>query len=172
MYRKRKQRKSTLRHLENVTTGNDVAEEENPPPRSRRASVSSIYDDIDVYELVGRHEANGEASAYTGLTSDPYAYDELYGIQRIAIRVDPPSQEELAEPQEGPSARAWTSLPADLNQVNAQETSCSEEQTEYVDMLPNRLEVYANVKEETGTNLGLSKSMNNVVGCNTNKNKI
>ena len=31
---------------------------------------------------------------------------------------------------------------------------------------------HANVKEETGTNLGLSKSMNNVVGCNTNKNKI
>ena len=160
VYRQRTQRNATFYQIEG-TSRQEVSETQ-PPPRSRQSSVMSIYDEIEMYQQPGRKEASGLSTAYTVLTRDPYAY-ELYGLQRIAILLDQPAHEEnQTESKEGTNARAWASLPIGLNQVADQDKRCLEDQVEYIDMLPNRLEV--NTNGGICTNVGFSKSMNDVIG--------
>ena len=111
-----------------------------------------------MYQSNERNGASGEFN--------PYAYDELYGFRRFAIRVDGPSQDQT-EPKEGTDARTRWSLPIDLNQVTDQDNRCLDDEIEYVDMLPNCLEVNSNIKGKECTNVGLSKSMNDVIGLRT-----
>ena len=171
VYRKRKQRSETISPIAS-TTGQGITEAVQPTVTSR-SSVSSIYDEIEMYQSAGRSTGNAPPSAYTVLTRDPYAYDELYGLQRIAIFTDPSSNEDdQGKSEDVHHTRAWTSLPINLHQVKENKNG-PVDQCEYVDMLPDRLEVDASIKEKTVAKKGLSKSMSEVVGLrNTHKDTI
>ena len=58
---------------------------------SRLSSLDSIYDEIELYQSA-RTERTHLSSAYTVLTRDPYAYDELYGLQRVVILTHDPDR--------------------------------------------------------------------------------
>ena len=162
VYRKRKQRSETISPIES-TTGQGITEAVHPPV-TNRSSVSSIYDEIEMYQSAGTSTGNAPPSAYTVLTRDPYAYDELYGLQRIAILTDPSSNEEdQGTSEEMRQTRAWVSLPINLHQVKDKE-NVSVDQCEYVDMLPNCLEVNVDTREKHVAKKGISKSMSEVVG--------
>ena len=171
MYRKQKQQNGTINQIESTTRQGALEAEQ--PVTSRRSSACSIYDEIEFYQAAGRNTEHVQPTAYTVLTRDPYAYDELYGPQRIAILMDPSSTEEdKGKSEEMRHTRAWTSLPIDLHQVRDEEIP-QVDQCEYVDMLPNHLEVNTSIKEKTVAKKGLSKKMNEVVGLrNTNKHTI
>ena len=162
-YRKRKQHKATLNHHETAATQETSA---TPPTREERSPTSSMYDEIEMYASAGRGERQGGPSVYTVLNRDPYGYDELYGLQRIAILLDRPTTptEDQAVQKQMNHDRPWASLPTDLNQLTVIEKSCASNQAEYVDMLPHCLEVEANVEAGIGTKVGLSKSMNDGIG--------
>ena len=154
MYTNWKQRKaiviSTPNH--NVNDVNDAV--------SSKSSSSSIYDEIEFYESARSKHAQ-PASPYTVMTRDPYAYDEIFGLQRIAISTENPEQNNDEETTRSISGLKAQSLPIDLNKMHNDDINDME--VEYVDMLPEKLEPCANRIRYVDGGMQKSKSMNDVV---------
>ena len=160
-YRERQGNNKTMNSSENETDHVHVE-------MARIPSFPSIYDEIEMYQCVGRiDEAIRPINAYTVLTRDPYGYNELYGVHRVPIAMNPPQHDDGSGPSVR-SLRTWMSLPADLNKQN-ELVEYLMEKPDYVDMLPNRIEVRETEHKDICMNKGLSKSMNYVVCQSKNK---
>ena len=133
---------------------------------STQPSILSIYDEIDTYER-NLMERTQPLSPYSVLTRDPYGYDELYGLNRIAILThDPETTPSVAE-QSTPGLKAM-SLPTALN-MNFDEEYQGFEQDTYVDLLPEKLEAHVPARPTQCETKERSKSMNDVVFVSNNE---
>ena len=156
MYQK-KQRKTidvTTPNQENVINVGEIN-------HSQESSRHSIYDELELYEFARSADTN-PTSPYTVLTRDPYGYDELYGLQRrIAILTGNPDEtsEELTKLS---SVLKAASLPTNLNAM-ADDVNDTVEEEEYIDMLPEKLELQANGAKSVDGCMERSKSLNDVV---------
>ena len=126
---------------------------------SSKSSSSSIYDEIEFYESA-RTERAHPASPHTVMTRDPYAYDEIFGLQRIAILPENPEQKNK-DTTHSISGLKVLSLPIDLNKVGNYDIENTD--AEYVDMLPEKLEPCADRIRHVNDGMQKSKSINDVV---------
>ena len=126
---------------------------------SRLSSLDSIYDEIELYQSA-RTERTHLSSAYTVLTRDPYAYDELYGLQRVVtLTHDPCRNIQLTQKR---LCFKSISLPADLNVIAKKEPKSLTEK-DYVDLLPDKLEAHTDNGNCMQHCVGRAKSMNDLV---------
>ena len=153
--------KNWKHHKTSVVNANTPNQDAKNIDVSSKSSVSSIYDEIELYDFT-RPEHTHPTSPYTVLTRDPYGYDELYGLQRrIAILTDNPSQNN-EEPNPSTSDFKAFSLPTDLNAMIDDDIETIEEEV-YVDMLPEQLEASVDGGKIVRGCMGRSRSMNDVV---------
>ena len=101
---------------------------------SMHSSAHSIYDEIGMYEPTTANRTQPKAP-YMFLASELNVYDE-YNAQSAGQNKDEPNQ-----PYPGLKVM---SLPSDLDAVGIRNSPSLEEET-YVDMLPNELEVRADI---------------------------
>ena len=156
LYQKRTQRQNI-----DITKANqEHVGNENGMDNSKESSLCSIYDELELYESA-RAEGTHPTSPYTVMNrdNDPYAYDELFGFQGIAIGTENSDQS-----NEEPSTSNFKamSLPADLNAITDDTVEIIEEE-EYVSILPEKQEVSAGAGKIVQGCMERSKSMSDVV---------